>query len=62
VAVVQAGHHNRFDHPSPEVVQRLRARRIEMVQSPVCGAWRWHDGQASCERSLQLRYWRHGLS
>ncbi len=62
VAVVQAGHHNRFDHPSPEVVQRLRARRIEMVQSPVCGAWRWRDGQASCERNRWLRYWRHGLS
>jgi competence protein ComEC len=62
VAVVQAGHHNRFGHPAPDVVQRLRARGIEMVQTPDCGAWRWRDGQSSCERLLQLRYWRHGLS
>lgn len=62
VAIVQAGHHNRFGHPAPEVVQRLRERGIEMVQTPACGAWRWRDGQSSCERLLRIRYWRHGLS
>ncbi|MDZ5455595.1 DNA internalization-related competence protein ComEC/Rec2 [Azohydromonas lata] len=62
VAIVQAGHHNRFGHPAPDVVQRLRDRGIEMVQTPDCGAWRWRDGQSSCERLLRPRYWRHGLS
>jgi competence protein ComEC len=60
VAVVQAGHHNRFGHPSPEVLHRLGARGIEVVQSPGCGAWRWQDGHAACEREAQPRYWRHG--
>ncbi|NML17506.1 DNA internalization-related competence protein ComEC/Rec2 [Azohydromonas caseinilytica] len=61
VAVIQAGHHNRFGHPAPEVVQRLQALGTEVVQSPDCGAWHWRDGQAACERALQPRYWRHRL-
>ncbi len=60
VALVQAGHHNRFGHPAPEVLHRLGARGIDVVQSPGCGAWRWREGQASCEREIRPRYWRHG--
>jgi len=60
VALVQAGHHNRFGHPTPEVLHRLGARGIHVVQSPACGAWRWREGQASCEREMRPRYWRHG--
>ncbi|WP_028997702.1 DNA internalization-related competence protein ComEC/Rec2 [Azohydromonas australica] len=60
VALVQAGHHNRFGHPAPEVLHRLGARGIEVVQSPSCGAWHWQEEQASCERELHPRYWRHG--
>lgn len=60
LALVQAGHHNRFGHPAPEVLHRLGARGIEVVQSPGCGAWRWREEQASCEREIRPRYWRHG--
>ncbi|MES2886454.1 MAG: DNA internalization-related competence protein ComEC/Rec2 [Pseudomonadota bacterium] len=61
VAVVQAGHHNRFGHPAPSVAQRYQDRGIALHGSPRCGAWRWHSNTpvqaATCERSLRRRYW-----
>lgn len=66
VAVVQAGYRNRFGHPAPDVVARLRERGVVVLASPDCGAWRW-AGEArggghgvisgSCERDLSRRYW-----
>lgn len=68
VAVVQAGHHNRFGHPAPSVVQRYQDRGITVHSSPRCGAWRWRSDTpveaATCERSLRRRYWhwQHGAN
>ncbi|RZI71786.1 MAG: DNA internalization-related competence protein ComEC/Rec2 [Variovorax sp.] len=62
VAIVQAGYRNRFGHPAPEVVQRYRERGITLLDSPRCGAMRWHSQAPRgwlCERSMALRYWHH---
>jgi len=63
VAVIQAGHLNRFGHPVAEVLARLRARGVMVVDSPSCGAWHW-DGEdrpaaARCLRPEAMRYWHH---
>jgi competence protein ComEC len=66
VAVVQAGYRNRFGHPAPDVVARLRERGVAVLTSPDCGAWHWAGealgrGQGAisgtCERDLSRRYW-----
>ncbi|MBC7992945.1 MAG: MBL fold metallo-hydrolase, partial [Rhizobacter sp.] len=63
MAVVQAGYRNRFGHPVPEVLERLRERGVVVWASPACGAWRWADGSEwECERETSRRYWRHGAS
>ncbi|AMO21880.1 DNA internalization-related competence protein ComEC/Rec2 [Ramlibacter solisilvae] len=62
LALVQAGWRNRFGHPAPVVLERLRERGIAVIDSPHCGAagWRsWQPGQVTCERELRPRYWRH---
>lgn len=75
VAVVQAGYRNRFGHPVPEVLARLRAQGTQVESSPVCGAWHWAGDEAQaasgvaaariaqpagqCERDITRRYWRH---
>jgi competence protein ComEC len=62
-AVVQAGYRNRFGHPAPEVVSRLREHGIAVVDSASCGAWRSTGaGQGACERDMARRYWHHGSS
>jgi competence protein ComEC len=61
-AVVQAAYRNRFGHPAGDVMARYQARRIEVVQSSVCGAatWRSDDPQAmDCLRQRVPRYWQH---
>ncbi len=60
--VVQAGHLNRFNHPSPRVLARYRQRGIPWVASPDCGAaiWRSDDPEhMHCHRHAQRRYWHH---
>jgi len=60
--VVQAGHLNRFNHPSPRVLARYRQRGIPWVASPGCGAATWRSdapGQVHCHRHAQRRYWHH---
>lgn len=59
VAVFQAGYRNRFGHPAAEVLARYRERGVEVVTSPVCGAYRWSSGQGQCERERRPRYWHH---
>ncbi len=63
VAVVQAGYRNRFGHPAPEVLARLREHGMPVLASPACGAWHWQSAQGGagrCERAATRRYWRHG--
>ena len=65
MALVQAGYRNRFGHPAPEVLQRYAERGIRVVQSPHCGAARWHSAQprqVQCERERARRYWQHVAS
>jgi competence protein ComEC len=64
-AVFQAGYRNRFGHPAPDVLERYRARGIEIHTSPDCGAWRWEARAAPegvCQRDAVRRYWHHGAS
>jgi len=60
LAVAQAGHRNRYGHPSPVVLERLAQRGIPVVQSAQCGALWWDStwpGQWLCHREQQRRYW-----
>ncbi|MEZ5664626.1 MAG: DNA internalization-related competence protein ComEC/Rec2 [Burkholderiaceae bacterium] len=60
--VVQAGHLNRFHHPSPRVLARYHQRSIPWVASPGCGAaiWRSEDpARMHCQRQADRRYWHH---
>jgi competence protein ComEC len=59
VAVVQAGYRNRFGHPAPPVRARYDARGIELIESPVCGAWRFGPDGNTCWRAVAQRYWHH---
>ena len=60
LALAQAGYRNRFGHPHPEVLARLRTAGIPVWQSAGCGAWRWLSGEAwpTCERQRDPRYWQ----
>lgn len=40
-AVVQVGARNRYGHPSPLVMDRLKQHGIPTVATPACGAWVW---------------------
>jgi competence protein ComEC len=72
VAVIQAGHHNRYGHPAAEVLARYRERGIALIDSPACGAWTWRSDAAvsnpaataraatpigECHRIAEHRYW-----
>ena len=63
VAVVQSGYRNRFGHPAPEVLQRLRDHVDTVLTSPVCGAWHWASNHVAehpngqCQRVVGKRYW-----
>ncbi len=62
LALVQAGWRNRFGHPAPEVVARYQAQGVDLLDSPRCGALRWHSqtpGQWQCARETGRRYWHH---
>lgn len=62
-ALVSAGYRNRFGHPAPEVVARLRARGIVMLETSASGQiWlRWdargHITRARHWRVAARRYW-----
>ncbi|MBT9512034.1 MAG: DNA internalization-related competence protein ComEC/Rec2 [Acidovorax sp.] len=63
-ALVQAGYRNRFGHPAPEVLQRYRARGIQVVESSRCGAALWSSSRpevVGCERDTGRRYWQHSM-
>lgn len=61
-ALVQAAYRSRFGHPAPEVLARLDARGIAVVESARCGAAHWSSAlprQVRCERDETPRYWAH---
>lgn len=54
LAIVSAGHRNRFRHPRPEVVARWQQVGAEVLHTPVSGALRlWLGGPG--EHALQVR-------
>ena len=57
--LVQSGHHNRYGHPAPEVLARLRSHDIGLIRTDQCGAWHWRSADASseCSRQTGRRYW-----
>jgi len=62
IALVQAGWRNRFGHPSPAVLARLRARDIVIRGTATCGAARWSSrapDTVDCHRQASRRYWSH---
>lgn len=62
MALVQAGHRNRFGHPAPEVLKRYTERGTRLLTTSACGAWvAASDGGSWCERRRSRRYWHHGL-
>ena len=64
LAFVQAGYRNRFNHPSPDVVQRYRERGTTVLDTASCGALRWPANSGTgyqCQRDVSLRYWHHRL-
>jgi competence protein ComEC len=61
-ALVQAAYRSRFGHPAPEVLARLEARGIAVVESARCGAALWSSAQPQqvrCERDENPHYWAH---
>ena len=61
-ALVQSGYRNRFGHPAPAVLARYAERGARVVDSPRCGAMRWHSGRPDvvrCQRDEARRYWHH---
>jgi competence protein ComEC len=64
LVLVQSGYRNRFNHPSPVVLERYAQRGIPWVSSPGCGAATWRSEAPSavvCEREIARRYWQHAL-
>jgi len=62
LAIVQAGYRNRFGHPAAPVLDRYRALGIAVIDSPHCGAARWHSAdpqRVACQREAAPRYWHH---
>jgi competence protein ComEC len=57
--LVQSGHANRYGHPAPEVLSRLRSHDIGLIRTDQCGAWHWRSADASseCSRQTGRRYW-----
>ena len=64
IGIVQSGYRNRFGHPVPQVTARYQERRVQLADSPHCGAytWRSHKPQnGACLRTEGLRYWHHNV-
>jgi competence protein ComEC len=62
LALAQTGYRNRFGHPAEEVAARYRERDVQLIDSPHCGALKWHSttpGNAACQRDVARRYWHH---
>ena len=63
-ALVQSGYRNRFGHPAAGPIERYQERRIEVADSPHCGAMIWRSAKPRelvCQRNDALRYWHHVL-
>ncbi|GGK07920.1 DNA internalization-related competence protein ComEC/Rec2 [Luteimonas terricola] len=64
LALVSAGHGNRFGHPDPQVVARWQAGGAEVLETPAGGAVRvrlTEDGVvAETERLRRVRFWDSG--
>ena len=64
-ALVQSGYRNRFNHPTPKIVQRYVDARIPLTSTVHCGAAWWRSDQPQalqCQRWQRRRYWQHQLA
>ncbi|MFG5776842.1 DNA internalization-related competence protein ComEC/Rec2 [Comamonas sp. J-3] len=64
-ALVQSGYRNRFNHPTPKIVQRYADAQIPLTSTVQCGAawWRSDEPQAlQCQRWQRRHYWQHQLA
>ena len=64
IGIVQSGYRNRFGHPTAPVLARYLERKVQVVDSPHCGAYTWRSWQAqdgACLRVEGLRYWHHNV-
>ncbi|RYY78401.1 MAG: hypothetical protein EOO24_44190 [Comamonadaceae bacterium] len=64
LAIVQAGYRNRFGHPAAPVLDRYRQKDVTVIDSPRCGAARWHStdpARVACQRDVEPRYWHHRI-
>lgn len=52
--VVQVGVRNRYGHPSPKVMERLRQQGTPVVTTPACGAWIWSSADATLSSPLDV--------
>ena len=62
LGLIQSGYRNRFGHPAAPVVARYAERGVRLLDSPRCGAMRWHSAEPQavlCERERAARYWHH---
>ncbi|MGQ9724989.1 MAG: ComEC/Rec2 family competence protein, partial [Tepidimonas sp.] len=58
--VAQAGWRNRYGHPHPAVVERVRSRAAAWANTAECGAVSWHSSapeRLECERRKRRTYW-----
>ncbi len=61
VAVISAGHLNRYRHPHPSVLERLRQKGAAVLRTDLDGALTLEMGETlawRCLRREQPRYWR----
>ena len=67
IGIVQSGYRNRFGHPTAPVLARYKARQVQIVDSPHCGAFMWQSwrpelpSEEACYRQQALRYWHRGV-
>lgn len=56
---IQAGHHNRYQHPSAQVMARYHSLGLRTHATPSCGAIRWYSNttEVSCHRQDVQHHW-----
>jgi competence protein ComEC len=62
--LVQAGYDNRYGHPAPAMLERLKTLGLAWRSTVSCGALRWQSNTPDtlgCWRQQAGRYWQHQM-